>query len=79
MDKYNRKLKILYKCIKANNISAVWQHMLYIPPTKILRLLTTQTKTKTKRATQKNLPFGDWRFRGGKRSGEWAQNKKRIR
>ena len=33
MDKSNRKLKILYKCIKANT-SAIWQHRLHIPPTK---------------------------------------------
>ena len=35
IDKSNCKLKILYKCIKANT-SVMWQHMLHIPPTKIL-------------------------------------------
>ena len=34
MDKNNCKLKILYKCIKTNT-SAIWQHMLHIPPTKV--------------------------------------------
>ena len=39
-DKNNRKLKILYKCIQANNTSAIiWQHMLHIPPTKIGRMV----------------------------------------
>ena len=33
MDKNNRKLKILYKRIKANT-SAIWQNMLHISPTK---------------------------------------------
>ena len=36
MDKNNCKLKILYKCTKANNNSAIWQHMLHISPTKVL-------------------------------------------
>ena len=35
MDKNNCKLKILYKYIKANT-SAIWQHMLHIPPGKVL-------------------------------------------
>ena len=35
MDKDYCKLKLLYKCIKANT-SAIWQHMLHIPPTKVL-------------------------------------------
>ena len=35
MDKNTRKLKTPYKCIKANT-SAIWQHMLHIPPTKVL-------------------------------------------
>ena len=35
MDKNNCKLKILYKCIKANT-SAISQHMLHILPTKVL-------------------------------------------
>ena len=33
-DKNNPKLKI-HKCIKTNT-SAIWQHMLHIPPTKVL-------------------------------------------
>ena len=35
MDKNNCKLKILYKGIKANS-SAIWQHMLHIPPTIVI-------------------------------------------
>ena len=35
VDKCNRKLKILYQCIK-DNTSAIWQQMLYTPPTKTL-------------------------------------------
>ena len=78
MDKNNRKLKLLYKYIQANT-SAICQHMLHIPPTKVhisqpLKKTTT-TKPQT-RATQKSLQFGKWRLRK-KKSGEWAQNRNR--
>ena len=61
MDKNNRKLKIPYKYIKANT-GAIWQHMLHIPPTKIFISQLLKNKTEA-RATQKSLPFGNWRFR----------------
>ena len=58
-DKNNRKFKILYKFIKAST-SAIWQHMLHIPPTKDS---PKRSNNKPTRATQKSLPFGKWRFR----------------
>ena len=60
MDKNNRKLKILYKCIKA---SAIWQHMLHIPPTKVLISKPIEQTNKKTRAIQKRLPLrknGNW-------------------
>ena len=50
--------KTLYKCIKANS-SAIRQHVLHIPPTKVLmHLLTaqkTQNKSQTKDPTFRNM------------------------
>ena len=77
MDKSNRKLNILYKCIKANT-SAIRQHnMLHIPPTKILIPKPLKNKT-TKKATQKSLPFEKLRFRE-KEVRRMSQKQKRIR
>ena len=45
MDKSNRKFKILYKYIKANT-SAIWQHRLHIPPTKVLKEFREQVVRK---------------------------------
>ena len=57
------KNTIIYNCIKVNT-SATWHHMLHIPPTKILICQPLNNKKKKKKATQKNLLFGKWRFRG---------------
>ena len=67
MYKNNRTLKILYKCIKANT-SAIWAAYAAHTTNYSTHLLTTPKKTKEPRATQNSLPFGKWRFRGGKRS-----------
>ena len=41
MNKNNRKLQTQYKCIKLKTrykcIKAIWQYMLHIPPTKVLK------------------------------------------
>ena len=76
MDKNNCKLKILYKWIKANT-SAIWHHMLHIPPIKIL-ISQTLKQTKKTRATQKSLPFGKWRSRE-KEVRRMGQKQKKIR
>ena len=72
VDKNDCNLKILYKCIKANT-SPIWQHMLHIPPTKVL--LTAQTKQKDK---IKSLLSGKWKFRE-KDVRRMGQKQKRIR
>ena len=62
MDQNNRKLKILHKCIKKNT-STIWQHLLHIPPTKLLISKPfNKTKQNKTRRSQKSLPFGKWRF-----------------
>ena len=51
MDKNNRKLKILYKCIMANT-SAIWQRTLHVSPTEVPISYTLKNKTKTKSHTK---------------------------
>ena len=63
MNKRNRKLKILYKCIKANTSAIIMAaYAAHTTNYSTHSLLATQTKQKT-RATQKILPFGKWRFK----------------
>ena len=74
MDKNYHKLKILYKCMKANsNTNAIWQHMqwqmLHIPPSKILIFQPPQ-KTHPKDPTFLKNGLGK------KKSGEWAKSRK---
>ena len=73
MDENNRKLKIPYRCITANT-SAMWQHMLHIPPT---HLKTAQTN-KTEKSHTKEPTFGKWRFRE-KEARRMGQKQKRRR
>ena len=66
------KVKILYKCIKANT-SAIWQH--YAAHTTNYRLLTSQNKQKVKSHTKEPYLSEN----GGlekKRSGVWAKSRK---
>ena len=53
MDKNNRKLNILYKCITANT-SALWQHVLHIPPTKVTAQ-QQKDKSHTKESTFREM------------------------
>ena len=69
MDKNNRKVNRLYKSI---NTSAIWQHVLHIPPTKIH---LTAPKNKT-RATQKSI-LSEIGGLGEKKSGEWAKSSRK--
>ena len=48
MGKKNSKLKIPYKCIKANTSAICQNIMLHIPPTKILIFLTPKKKRQKK-------------------------------
>ena len=71
MDKNNLKLKILYKCIKAN-VSAIWQHMLHIPPTHT-HLVTAEKKSQEPHKRAYLSENGSlWK----KKSGEWAKSRK---
>ena len=61
------RLKILYKCIKAN-ISAIWQHTLHIPPTAIL-ISPNRSKKERKKEPHKTAYLSkNWAL--GKRSQE---------
>ena len=75
MDKNNRKLKILYKCIKANT-SAIWQHMLHIPPTKAYSSPNRSNKQKDKSHTKEPAYLSENGGLRKKRSGEWAKSRK---
>ena len=70
MDKNNRKLKILHKCMKANT-SAIWQHMLHIPPIKEI----SKPLTKTKQEPHKRVYHSENGGLGKKKSGEWAKSR----
>ena len=71
MYKNNRKLQILYKCIKTN-ASAIWQHMLHIPP-KNTHLLTAQ---KTNQEPHKRAYISENGGLGEKKLGEWTKSRK---
>ena len=74
MNKNNRKLKIIYKCIKA----VPYDSMLYTPPTKILISKPHQKGGVGVEAIQKSLPFGKWSFRE-REFRRMGQKQKRIR
>ena len=75
MDKSNRKLKILYQCIKA---SAMWQHMLHIPPRKYTHLLTAPKK-QNKTEPHKRAYLSEKRRFRGTNIRKMGQKQKRIR
>ena len=49
--------------IKANYTSAIWQHVLHIPPTKILTAKQNKQANKSHTQEPTRQPFGKWRFR----------------
>ena len=57
--KNNHKLKILYKCIKANT-STTWQHIMLHIPHQLKYSSPNRLKDTPK---NKSLSFGKWRFR----------------
>ena len=73
MDKNNRKLKLLYKCIKANTsaICCTYHQLKYSSPNRSNK----QKQKKKTRAAQKSPPFENGGL-GEKRSGEWVKSVK---
>ena len=79
MDKNNRKLKMLYKCVKAKT-SAMWQNMRHITPTKILISQPIKNNNKSHTKERPRLTgLSENGGLGGTQSGEWAKSRKKIR
>ena len=68
-DRYIYNIIYIYICTKVNT-SAIWQHMLHIPPQ---LKYSSPNRSKKQRATKNSLSFRKWRFRAGK-SQENGQN-----
>ena len=73
----NRKLKILYKCIKANT-SAIWQHNLCCTYHQLKHSSPNRSKSPTG-ATQKSLYLSENGALGGKEGRRMGQKQKRMR